>query len=96
MFTLDVGAVGIKGGVAPGKNPRKRRGVGEVFLGSAAGVVGGGTGGGPTADGPARRPKGPQGPGGPAGSVAGGGPRTMVVSTDEPRPGHTQGDGGGT
>ena len=28
MFTLDDDAVGIKGGVAPGKNPPKRRGGG--------------------------------------------------------------------
>ena len=90
MFTLDDGAVGIKGGVAPGKNHRKRGGVGEVILGSTAGVVGGGTGEGPTVEGPARSPEGPLGPEGAAGNVAGRGPRTMVMATEEPRPGHTQ------
>ena len=75
------------------KNPRKCGGVGEVFLRS---VEGGGTGAGPTAGGPAGRPEGPGRPGGPVGGIAGGGPRTMVTSTAGPRPGHTQGEGGGT
>ena len=55
-FMLDDGAdveVWIKGGVAPGKNPRKCRGVEEVIFGSKAGTVGGGTGEEPPVKGPA-------------------------------------------
>ena len=92
MFTLDDGAIGIKGGVAPRKiHESAGGGGGEVFLSS---VEGGGTGAGPTAGGPAGRPEGPGRPGGPVRSIAGGGPRTMVTSTAGPRPGHTQGEGG--
>ena len=66
-----------------------------MFFSTVEGVEGGGTGAGPTAGGPAGRPEGPGRPGGPVGSIVRSGPRTMVTSTAGPRPGHTQGEGGG-
>ena len=96
MFTLDDGAIGIKGGVAPPKNPRKRGGVEDVFLRVLADVEGGGTGVGPTTGGPRGRAAGPGRPGRPVLVVACTGPRTPVTATAGLCPGHTQGEGGGT
>ena len=94
MFTLEDDAVGIRGR-GPWKKSSKARGGGEVFFSTEVGIEGGGTGAGPTAGVPAGRPEGPGRPGGPVRSIVGSGPRTMVTSTAGPRPGHTQGEGGG-
>ena len=57
MFTLDGGAIGIKGGVAPEKKSTIARGGGEVFFRVIEGVEGGGTAVGPTSEGICRARK---------------------------------------
>ena len=84
-----------KGGVAPEKTPRKRGGVGECISESGrAGIAGGGTGVGPPGKGPGKRPVGPGSPAKAAGGGADWNAPTTEVVTAEPRPGHTQGEGG--
>ena len=95
-FVLDVGAIGTKGGVGPWKNPRKCRGVGEVFLGSDEDDGGGRGGKGPEAGGPPERAAGPGRRTGPVDDVRRAWPRTCGVGTAGPRPGQVQGEGGGT
>ena len=92
---LVVDAIGTKGGVAPGKNPRKRGEVETVFLSSDEDVVGGRGGRGPGAGGPPAKVAGPGRRIGPVEDVRGAGPRTCSVVTAGPRPGQVQGEGGG-
>ena len=69
--------------------------VGEcISVSGRVGMAGGGTGVGPPGKDPGKCPVGPGSPARAAGGVAGWYALTTEVVTAEPRPGHTQGEGG--